>query len=332
MRIMKKLILSIVCVLIVLGLVALNVSKRGDRRPADEPADEPADAVDITDASGAPGVAPEVTSTLALSHIAWAQSRAKHPVVKVTPQRLLGVMGEGTAKTYGSRIKFVHSLDKRLSGDELNALYAMLYDKGGLNMREGQMHAFKNDIANVMGSQDESPPDMAAHLILMHSDPSQDDVWRDYCIQHLSGCLQRSQDAAERQAIQETLWKATEDARGGIAGTAIISLRRSVEQPDIDKDKVTGRALEMVNDPRCGHLAKISALQMCAELGESGLLPAARDIADSGAGVPLRMSAIAAIGTVGGEDDRALLDKYAASRDVRLRKSARSALSRLGAK
>jgi hypothetical protein len=323
---MKKLIVSILFGFGVVGVIALVVS----RNRGNESAGAPASGVGVSEGASIHGAVPAASGAPVLAHVAWAQSHVKELSVTATPQRLRGVMGEESGKTYGTRIKCVHALDKSLSPEEHDALYAVLYDKGGLNMRPGQMHAFKNDIANILGAQDELPSDLSAHLILMYSDRSQDNVWRDYCIQHLSGCLDRAKEPAERKAIQDTLWKATDEKGRSIAGTALIALRRSVNQPDVDKSKVAARALELVTDPKCGHLAKITALQMCAELGEKVVLPTAREIADSGSGVPLRMSAIAAIGTVGGKDDKALLDKYAASSDVRLRKSARSALSRLG--
>ena len=64
-------------------------------------------------------------------------------------------------------------------------------------------------------------------------------------------------------------------------------------------------------------------------LGDVDVLPVARQIAASTAGVPLRMSAIAAEGTLGSESDRPLLEKYSASSDARLRTAAQSALGRL---
>ena len=76
-------------------------------------------------------------------------------------------------------------------------------------------------------------------------------------------------------------------------------------------------------------MSKITALQICAKLGNKAVLPSARRLASSRESVPLRMSAIAAVGTLGNADDQVVLEEYAKSSDVRLRKSAQSALKRL---
>jgi len=70
-------------------------------------------------------------------------------------------------------------------------------------------------------------------------------------------------------------------------------------------------------------------LQICAKFNDKRALPIARKIAESAASTHLRMSAIAAVGTLGDSSDRPMLEKYASSSDARLRESAQSALNRL---
>ena len=112
----------------------------------------------------------------------------------------------------------------------------------------------------------------------------------------------------------------------------MIALANNINQSDVTSDAVANRALLLSEDTKCGELAKITSLQICAKLGEKNVLPVARQISTSGASVPLRMSAIAAVGTLGEESDRLMLEKYAASTDTRLRTAAQSALKRLGKK
>ena len=136
-------------------------------------------------------------------------------------------------------------------------------------------------------------------------------------------------DFPERLSIGTALWKATEERDLSIAGTALIALFKNAGDQFIPRKNVASKALEMCEDARYGELAKITALQICAKLNETRALPAARKIAASEAIAPLRMSAIAAIGTLGDLSDKSMLEKYASSPDVRLRKSAQGALKKL---
>jgi hypothetical protein len=163
----------------------------------------------------------------------------------------------------------------------------------------------------------------------MFHDETTDEVWRDYCIQHLGTWYGKEGDAGRRETIRDVLWAATAETDSSIGGTALISLKRASEAGGIDRARLAETALARCLDDGCGELTKITALQICAELGETGVLPTARAIADSKRSVPLRMSAIAVLGTLGNEEDRSLLEPYAQSTDTRLRTAARSALERL---
>jgi len=261
------------------------------------------------------------------------EQHATVPKIRITPapipESLAVVMGLGERTAYSVRSKAVHSLDDDLSGQEIQALYALLNRKKGEDrLKPGHLNALKNDVLNVLGSQSVPPPDFAGNLMAMYHDLTHDNVWRDYCIQHLGGWYGRA-DVNDREAIAATLWKATRETKISIAGTALIALASNCSQPGIEKARVTEKALDLSTNPACGHLAKITALQICAQLGEDRVLPTARVIAASKSSVTLRMSAIAAVGTLGDQSDRPMLEEYASSTDVRLRKSARSALTRL---
>lgn len=249
------------------------------------------------------------------------------PIIN-TPPSLVVVMGEGQDKNYFTRIKDVHNLGKNLSGEEIQTLFALLNRKDGVDsLTPDKLNALKNDVVNALMEQEVMPLFLANNLMAMYYDKGHDHVWRDYCIQHLGGIYGK---VDEKQAISVTIWDGTKETELGIAGTALIALANNADGTYIKKEDVAAKALELSTSSNCGELAKITALQICAKLGEKQVLPTARSIAQSGGSVPLRMSAIAAVGTLGGESDREMLDKYAASSDVRLRKSAQSALQRLG--
>lgn len=245
------------------------------------------------------------------------------------PGTLLVVFGQGDKKDYFSRIKAVHQLGKNLSQPEINALYLFLNRKNNEdNLNPGELDALKNEVSMAIMGQAKKPVNYANNLMAMYADASHDDVWRDYCIQHLGEWYSKA-DTAEQPLIARTLWDAAEKKHLPIAGTALIALSDNTGTPDISKQDVADKAYELSEDAQCGELTKTTALQICARLGDKRALPVARKIAESGASVPLRMSAIAAVGTLGDASDKPMLEKYAASSDVRLRKSAQGALGRL---
>jgi len=240
------------------------------------------------------------------------------------------VMGQDDNSGYAARVKAVHRLGKHLTSEEIDALYVLMDRKSSEDkLSLPQMAALKNEVANILRRQEKNPVDLARNFIAMYRDERHDEVWRDYCIQHLGAWYKEiSGDENRRQAV-DTIWLAANEKKSATAGTALLAFFYNIDRPGIDRVEVSAKALELAGDSDCSESARITALQICAELGDMGALSIARKIASSSAGVPLRMSAIAAIGTLGDQSDRPLLEKYASSGDVRLRKSASSALERL---
>ena len=284
-----------------------------------------------------PAVNPGAMSTVAVVHVASLLEvlptlRLLTVPVEI-PQSMAVVIGAGDSTDYHTRLKAVHALGKELSDNEVSALLVLLNrKKGDDDLPLEQVNALKNDIVNVLKAQTRKPLDLANNLMAMYYDKSHDGVWRDYCVQHLGDFYLQIDNAGELKLARNLFWVATHETDSSIAGTALIALANNIDQSDVTREAVANTSLLLSADPKCGELAKITALQICANLGEKKVLPTARQIADSTASVPLRISAIAALGTLGDESDRALLGKYAASTDTRLRTAAQSALKRLGKK
>jgi hypothetical protein len=112
-------------------------------------------------------------------------------------------------------------------------------------------------------------------------------------------------------------------------GTALIALSSLVNEPDIDRAEVARKACAVALDPDAANAARISAFGVCGRLGCRECLPAARRLADQPGSASLRMSCIAAIGTLGASSDLPLLERCRKSRDIRLRTAAKSAIERL---
>jgi len=255
-----------------------------------------------------------------------ASSSARHASVS----RVSRVVGPDPAAPFASRLRVVHSLSRNLSQADVQSLYAFL-DRGNDDdpLPPNKLNALKNDVANALLRQKRTPRQFGPRLAAMHNDPEHDRVWRDYCIQFMPGCYFRGASPAERELIEETLWKAA-GKDWSIAGTALISLRRLGDS--IDQEKVARRGLEIATDEEAGEAARITALQVCANAGLREVLPAARQIVVSEKPVPLRISAIGAVGLLGNFSDNEILGKYEYSSDTRLRTACRAAIKRINSR
>jgi len=248
----------------------------------------------------------------------------------ITPN-LATVLGDAEA-SYPARIAAVKALGKSLSAEEITALYGFLNRKTGEDKaRPGELNAIKNDVVNVLKMQQEMPWELAGRLVAMYNDLSHDEVWRDYCIQHLGDIYTAIRDEGGRVSARSALWSAVNERQGSIPGTGLIALFNVCGQKGFEKGRITAKALELVRSSEYGEPAKITALQICAKLGEMAILADARKLAASGE-VPVRMSAMACLGMLGDKADLELLKQSEISTDIRLRTAAQAAIRKLSEK
>ena len=116
-----------------------------------------------------------------------------------------------------------------------------------------------------------------------------------------------------------------------MAGAALIGMER-VSRRDVamDREAVAARSLALATDAGSSLETRITAMQVCALMGASGVMPAARQEARSAGSPVLRMAAIATVGSLGGGEDAALLDEIGqAAGDRYVVKAAQSAGGRL---
>jgi hypothetical protein len=237
------------------------------------------------------------------------------------------VLGKGPRVSLAARLQAARTLGQSLPAQEIEALYGFLErhqpDDPG---QPGDLVAIKNDVVNVLRSQRVVPPGLATHLMAMFRDRTHEDVWRDYCLQHL-GALHVALPPAGQEQVVALLWEAADEKTGMIPGTALIALSNVAGQAGADRGRVATKALEMVRAPEYGEPARITALQICAMLQAKSVLPEARSLAVNGS-IPVRSSAMACLGVLGDESDLDLLKQAAGSTDVRLRTSAQAAVAK----
>lgn len=193
-----------------------------------------------------------------------------------------------------------------------------------------QLNALKNNVAEALLRLKPPPDDFGSRLIEMYEDGTQDIVWRDYCIQFLGSWYSMNRDSDERHRVAETLWDAA-NRNWSIAGTALLSLKRAGPGPGIDHDAVGRRACELALDTEANENARVTALQVAADLGADDALDIAVAVLDSKKkeSAMLRVSALAALGTLGGEESIPVLQPFCRNPDIRLRSAANAAVKRI---
>jgi hypothetical protein len=171
-------------------------------------------------------------------------------------------------------------------------------------------------------------------LTKMYQNRQQDDVIRDYAVQHLTAYYEQTTmqpDSAETQkAVQKVLWEAVTETSDSIGGTALLALKRlSQEYTGFDQGKIASAALQMAGDGNAGELTHITAFQVCAQLGTTDATPVILQAAQNGETIPVKMSAIGALGLLGGLDQIPYLNSVLVGGDDRLKPAAQHALQQI---
>ncbi len=259
------------------------------------------------------------------------------------PDNIRTIAGLTLDKGYQARAKAVQSLGRELSRKELDGIYAFLaarYEdyKGELQLLE--FESIRNDTLDAILRQKELPSDLGKRILEMFSDHDQNNVWRDYCVQHFGPYAQAKwkdgsgvSNDPEWTEMTNAYWQATTETANTIAGTALIGMNvLAGRYPGLTKDQVADRSLQLAADATCGEASRVTAFRMCAQLGRTEVLPSARIIAQVGGSIHLRMAAAVTIGDLGDKTDIELLQSLAAGSEPRIKPIAESGLKRLNAR
>lgn len=238
---------------------------------------------------------------------------------------------------YAERLKAVGSLSGRLTEVDLEMLQSFLLKPDSLDHSQmGQ--ALKNQILDELCALNPPPAGLGDVLTKMFRDSKQDDVIRDYAVQHMAAYYEQlaTQPNSERarQAVQKILWEAVNEPVGSVGGTALLALKRLSQEytAGIDQKKIGATALQMAGNPIVGELSHITALQVCAQLGNMEALPVALKAANNGESIVVKMSAIGALGLLGGPDQISYLNSVLSGPEDRLKPVAKHALMQISAR
>jgi hypothetical protein len=235
--------------------------------------------------------------------------------------------------SYRTRLSACRSLSGPLTDADWAALKPFLLKPDGLD--HGQLgQVIKNKLMDVLCSLNPPPAGLGEVLTAMYQDRGQDGVIRDYAVQHMTAYYEQlavQDDSADaRQDVENVLWQAVNETYSSIGGTALLALKRlAQEYPGLDQGKIAATALQMAQDNNVNELTHITAFQICAQLGTANALPIVAAAAKNGETIPVRLSAIGALGLLGGPEQLPYLNSVLAGTDDRLKLAAQHALQQI---
>src|ERR1700690_1214798 len=286
--------------------------------------------------------APSPTRTVAAAKPGVAPASAPSPsVVSRQPVGLspaIQVIVDDQAG-YEQRLAAIDNIRGKLSGADREALYAFLRQKSGLdNVQLEQV--LKNKLMDVLCALNPPPPGLFDLLTQIYHDPAQNGVLRDYAVQHVAAFYQQLEMAADVDPqdkstglaqARKVLWDALAETDGSIAGTALLALTRlSRENPEsFDPRQIAGVAEQMAGPATPGELTRITAIQVCAQLNVQAALPVIQAAVQNGQTMTVRISAMGALGSLGGAEQIPFLNSVLHGDEERLTLSAQHALDQI---
>jgi len=238
-----------------------------------------------------------------------------------------------TRASYDERLRAVESLRKNLTDLDWEKLREFLLTPDSADkVQNGQV--IKNMVMDYLCTLNAPPSDLGDVLSHIYQDRKQDAVVRDYAVQHLGACYEQIAAQANNgkalQAVQKVLWQATTETSDSIGGTALLALKRLADEyKGFDPKKIRATALNMAQYNGGGELTHITAFQVCAQLSVTDALPVIEQAAQNGETIPVRISAIGALGQLGGESQVSFLKSVLDGPEDRLKPAARHALEQI---
>jgi len=239
---------------------------------------------------------------------------------------------------YTLRLAAIHEAFVNFTDADRQALYTFLLQQSPLDGNQSG-HVLKNMLMDGLCALNPPPAGLGDVLTGVYQDKNQNVVLRDYAVQHMVSFYKQMEKLPDdgqpaRQndlsKIQGTLWEALNETDSSIAGTALLGLEQlSEEQSGFDRNRITKTALQLADDNGSGELTRITAFQVCARLHVSDALPLLEQAASQGQSVPLRISAIGALGTMGDSQAVPLLNSLLNGPEERLKLPAQQALNQI---
>ena len=238
---------------------------------------------------------------------------------------------------YWARMHAVNAFSSRLSDADWDSLRKFLLKTDTLdNDSIGQV--LKNNLMTALCVINPPPSGLGDLFVQIYRDHKQDEVIRDYAVQHLGQYYEqmsgRENSDILLQSVQSVLWDAVNEPVGSVGGTALLTLKRlSDEFPGgFDRERIRDTAMRMAGNPIAGELAHITAFQICAQMSASAALPLLLEASANGQTMTERISATGSLGLLGGPDQIPYLNRIIQGPEDRLRLAAQHALAQIAAR
>lgn len=242
-----------------------------------------------------------------------------------------------TNASYEDRLKAIASLSGHLTDSDWEELQPFLLKPDPLDQSQlGQV--IKNQLLDLLCALNPPPAGLGGVLTQIYGDQQQNEVIRDYAVQHMAAYYEQMTGQHDHsgtlQSVQKILWEAVNEPVGSIGGTALLALKRLSQEytNNFDEEKIAAAALQMADNPIAGELTHITAYQVCGELEIPGALPVVLQAAQTGETIPVRLSAIGALGHLGGPDQIPYLNSVLEEPEDRLKPAANHALAQIMAR
>jgi hypothetical protein len=169
----------------------------------------------------------------------------------------------------------------------------------------------KNEVMTALRGQSVMPSGFVKTLITVYEDRQQDEVIRDYAIQHLGAGYEILDLSDEDRKHTREVLKVALREQNDTAGTALIALHLiSKNDASFDAKSINSNAVYLATTTGMSASVRTTAVQICAERGLKEVVPALEKYTKSGPEI-LQVAAIAALGELGGRKDITLLTQIA---------------------
>ena len=219
-------------------------------------------------------------------------------------------MDKATADRYEARNDALRSIARRrdLPEDDVAALMAYMR-RADDAMRVERVAALKNDVMNLLRSQEPAPKGLAETLMGIFEGGKHPPVVIDYCIQHLGAMLDEL-DEKGRLRVRAVLAKAAKRTKQPYAGTALYSLAEDRRATPAQEMELKWLTLALCK-PGVNNVARIAAIQLAGERGYAEALLVLREtLSAPSRDAVLDTVCIGSIGLLGNADDIALIERF----------------------
>lgn len=230
--------------------------------------------------------------------------------------------------SYYQRAQKLASITSNLQQSDIDAIHIFLEQKDMEGLKSLEFNSLKNDLVLCLMRQSRKDDRLVAHLITMYKDTTHDPVWRDYCVQFM-GRIYQDSTIQEKELLEKTLLTVLQEPISMLAVTGMIAIELNKETIKVDKELLHSRAFELLQKDIPTY-AKVTLIQICGlnRIKPNKVRPILYNILKSSKEIPLKVSAIAALGEYGNHNDLDIIKSFYKNSDVRLRTAAMSSASK----